>query len=60
MQYFVVNQIWFLYREQIFGYVKPLLKFYFCSSTLDTYIEFNYESEIDSEKYDGLKVSQIK
>jgi len=45
--------------EKVFGYIKPVVKLYYCSSTLETYISFRFEEKIDPEEFEGVEGDKV-
>ena len=45
------------YSEQIFGYNGLKIKLYYSASRLTTYLSFSYDEKVNSEKFEGIKVS---
>ena len=46
-------------KEQIFGYVQPKLTVYYCTSTLDTYVEFSSKDEISSAENENIQADNV-
>lgn len=48
----------FTEHERIFGYKKPILRFFYSASRLKRYVKFDYEDKLTKEK-DGLEADDV-
>lgn len=48
----------FTERERIFGYKKPIIRFFYSASRLRRYVKFDYEEKLTKEK-DGIEADDV-